>query len=153
MVSLLLRFRFTQTFNLMKNVFPWKFRNTPWYFVWWTVQVYKYEPTPNGKVDKIGWDSFFNLLFGPNKIFAQIQCRIRVDLKLTAAKKRDPDFTRFGRNAQEDALNRIFLVRPTKRSDNTNEELHGRFMVPWNTRKNIFYIWPCFSYLYLFWYK
>jgi len=42
--------------------------------------------------------------------------------------KRDPDFTRFGRNAQEDALNRIFLVRPTKRSDNTNEELHENAM-------------------------
>ena len=93
-----------------------------------------YEPIPNGEGDKIGWDIFFHLSFGLNKVVVQIQCRIRVDLKLTSAKKRDPDFTRFGRNAQEDALNRIFLVRPTKRSDNTNEELHGRFMVPWNTR-------------------
>ena len=59
-------------------------------------------------------------------------------------KKRDPDFTRFGRNAQEDALNRIFLVRPTKRSDNTNEELHGRFMVPWNTGK----IFPTFDHVF-----
>ena len=78
------------------------------------------------------------IVFGLNKVIVRIQCRIKVDLKLTSAKKRDPDFTRFGRNAQEDALNRIFLVRPTKRSDNTNEELHGRFMVPWNARKKIF---------------
>ena len=73
MKTIKIKIFFIQRGDPLTKCESWSHVNPPWYFECWT-QLLK----PNGKCNKIGWDSFFHLSLGLNSLPGNCVCLLNM---------------------------------------------------------------------------